>query len=59
MADQGKLLAFADDLFFIMDDQEEAEKALVACDLISISGLQINKNKTQIITDQANMKDVK
>ena len=59
MASQGKLLAFADDLFFIMDSQEEAEKALAACDRIDIAGLHINRTKTQIITDQVEMKDVK
>ncbi len=45
MVDQGKLLAFAEDLFFIMDNREEAEKALAACDRIDITGLKINRRK--------------
>ncbi len=42
-----------------MDSQEEAEKALSACDRIDIAGLHINRKKTQIITDQVEMKDIK
>jgi hypothetical protein len=37
------LIAFADDLFFIMKIQEKAETALTACDRIKIAGLKINQ----------------
>lgn len=42
-----------------MDNQEEAEKALAACDRINIVGLHINNNETQIITNEVEMKDVR
>ena len=43
VADQGKLIDFADNLFFIIKIQEKAETALTACDRIKIAGLKINQ----------------
>ena len=58
LAETGKLIAFADDLFIIADNKVGAEDALKACDLLKNYGLHINLKKTQIMTDREDIDGV-
>ena len=58
LAETGKLIAFAEDLFIIAGNKVEAEDALNACHLLKNYGLNINLKKTQIMTDREDMDGV-
>ena len=51
VAEKGKLIAYANDLFIIADNKTEAEECLLALADLTKFGLKINLKKTQIMTD--------
>jgi hypothetical protein len=58
MAKDGNLLAFADDLIIITESEAEAKNALSSLSSLEEYGLSINCDKTQIMTDREDMKEV-
>ena len=44
--DQGKLICFADDFFFICDNKQIASDLIKEMDFLSESGLFLNETKT-------------
>lgn len=48
----GKLVAFADDILMIADDQKEAEDLIGAIETLSENGIFLNKDKSKILTNQ-------
>jgi len=49
--EDGKLVAFADDVLLIADDEKEAEKLIRAMEGLERGGLVLNKQKTSFLTD--------
>ena len=58
MAEDGNLLAFADDLIIMVETKEEAIKTIEQLESLEKFGVIVNCNKTQIMTDRPDMKDV-
>ena len=58
MAEDGNLLAFADDLIIMVETKEEAIKTIEQLESLEKFGVIVNWNKTQIMTDRPDMKDV-
>jgi hypothetical protein len=52
---EGKLIAFADDLFIEADNVLEAEAIITEFGKLEASGLYLNKSKSQIMSDQKEM----
>lgn len=56
---EGKLLAFADDLFIETDIIKKAEAVFQEFGNLEASELFLNNNKSQIITDQKEMQKIR
>lgn len=56
--ESGNLIAFADDLFIMADSQLEAKLIIKEFEKVRSSGLTLNKDKTQILSDLKEMEGV-
>ena len=60
MANQGKLVAFADDILIVSENSEEAEQDIGRLEQFGLShGLHINKAKSQVIIGNPRLKELK
>ena len=58
LIDEGKLIAFADDIIVMASSRTEAEAAIDAMNSLDEFGLHLNKNKTKIMTDNRDSQDI-
>jgi hypothetical protein len=58
LVEQGKIIAFCDDMFIMAKDKKEAEETLKAFAEIQDFGFKINLKKTKIMTDREDIKIV-
>lgn len=54
----GKLICFADDIMLISDNQEEFKTQIEALQTLSEHGLALNKDKSVVLTNKPDLKDV-
>jgi len=58
MAQHWKLLAYADDIFIMANNINEAKETIIALEKLKQCGLNINLKKTWIMSDRSDMEGV-